>query len=56
MHVRRARCEVGKNVQRVTVMEEFFEKNCCYDVYKEVWDAAVGELLVCKKVPENSSD
>ena len=24
--------------------------------YKEVWEAAVGESLVCKREPENTSD
>ena len=40
-------------------MEEFFERNCCirgYHVYKEVWEAAVGEALVCEREPENASD
>ena len=40
-------------------MEEFFERNCCtrgYHIYKEVWEAAVGEGLVCEREPENASD
>ena len=40
-------------------MEEFFERNCCirgYHAYKEVWEAAVGEALVCEREPENASD
>ena len=27
-----------------------------YNAYKEVWEAAVGESLVCEKEPENASD
>ena len=32
-------------------MEEFFKRNCIrsYHVYKEVWEAVVGETLVYKK-------
>ena len=40
-------------------MEEFFERNCCtrgYHIYKEVWEAVVGEALVCEREPENASD
>ena len=40
-------------------MEEFFKKNCCIrgcHVYKEVWEAAVGEVLVYERDPENTSD
>ena len=40
-------------------MEEFFERKCCiqgYHVYKEVWEVAVGESLVCEREPENASD
>ena len=40
-------------------MEELFEGNCCirgYHVYKEVWEAAVGESLVCEREPKNASD
>ena len=40
-------------------MEELFEGNCCiwgYHVYKEEWEAAVGELLVCEREPKNASD
>ena len=46
-------------MQRVTAMEEFFERNCCireYHVYKEVWETAVGESLVCEREPKNASD
>ena len=37
-------------------MEEF-EITCCirgYHVYKEIWEAAVGEELVCVREPHNS--
>ena len=40
-------------------MEGLFEGNCCirgYHVYKEVWEAAVGESLVCEREPKNASD
>ena len=46
-------------MERVTAMEVFFERKCCirgYHVYKEVWEAVVGEALVCKGEPENSSN
>ena len=38
-----------------------FERNCCirgYHVglYKEIWEAVVGEALVCGREPENASD
>ena len=36
-------------------MEEFFERKCCirgYHVYKEEWEAAVGEVLVCEREPK----
>ena len=39
-------------------MEEF-EITCCiwgYHVYKEIWEAAVGEELVCAREPHNSHD
>ena len=44
--------------ERVTAMEKFFEKNsiCGYHVYKKVWAATVGEVLMCKREPKNSSD
>ena len=44
----------GECAEKVTAMEEFFERNCCirgYHVYKEVWEAPVGKLLVCEKRP-----
>ena len=37
-------------------MEEF-ERTCCirgYHVYKEIWEAAVGEEPVCAREPHNS--
>ena len=45
-------------MERVTAMEKFFERNhiCGYHVYKKVWVATVGEALVCKREPKNSSD
>ena len=39
-------------------MEEF-ERACCirgYHEYKEVWEAAVGEELVCEREPQNAHD
>ena len=44
--------------ERVTAMEKFFEKNCIcgYHVYKKVWAATVGEVLMCEREPKNSSD
>jgi len=39
-------------MERVTVMEEFYEKNHCirgYHVYKVVWEVVVGEALVCER-------
>ena len=46
-------------MEKVTAMKELFEGNCCiqgYHVYKEVWEAAVGESLVCEREPKNASD
>ena len=36
-------------------MEEFFKRNYIrdYHVYKEAWEAVVGEALVCEREPEN---
>ena len=51
--------EQGKKHTEVTAMEEIFERKCCirgYHVYKEVWEAAVEESLVCKREPENASN
>ena len=45
--------------ERVTDMENFFKRNCWiqgYPVYKEIGKAVVGEALVCKREPENTSD
>ena len=47
------------SISHATGMEEFLGRNCCiqgYHVYKEVWEAAVGEALVCEREPENVSD
>ena len=38
---------------------EAFERDCCirgYHVYKEIWQAAIGEELECDKEPDNSCD
>ena len=60
MDVRRGKLEQGEErMERVTSMEEFFERNCSirgYHVYKEVWWTAVRESLVCEREPENASD
>ena len=47
-----------ERTERVTAMEKFFKRNCIcgYQVYKKVWAATVGEVLVCKREPKNSSD
>ena len=45
--------------KKVTAMEEFFGRKCCirgYHIYKEVWEAAVGESLECERDPENASN
>ena len=42
-----------KHREKVTAMEE---RNCCVRGYHEVWEAAVGESLVCKREPKNASD
>ena len=39
-------------------MEEL-KRVCCirgYHVYKEIWEAAAGEVLVCEKEPHNALD
>ena len=39
-------------------MEELIERCCCvrgYHVYKEVWEAAVGEVLICEGEPDSAS-
>lgn len=36
-----------------------YTRACCvrgYHVYQAVWDAAVGEVLVCKREPTNAVD
>ena len=40
-------------------MEEVLERSCCirgYHVYKEVWEASVGEALTCEREPGNAAD
>ncbi len=40
-------------------MSDELERRCCvrgYHVYREVWEAAVGEILVCEREPDNVSD
>ena len=35
------------------------EISCCvrgYHVYKDVWEAAIGEVLVCRREPSNAAD
>ena len=39
-------------------MEEF-ERACCthgFHVFKEIWEAAVGEELACEREPHNAHD
>ena len=39
-------------------MEEY-GRDCCvrgYHVYQEIWEAAVGEVLVCEREPRNVED
>ena len=39
-------------------MEEY-GRDCCvrgYHVYQEIWEAAVGEVLVCEREPRNIED
>ena len=59
MHARRGKLQQGEETYGEAVMEQFFERNGCiwaYHAYKEVWEAAVGESLVCEREPENASD
>ena len=35
---------------------EYFSKIRGYHVYKEIWTAAIGELLLCKREVRNISD
>ena len=40
-------------------MEEVLERSCCirgYHVYKEVWEASVGETLTYEREPGNAAD
>ena len=47
---------------RVTPVEvkSFFERNTCirsyHNVYIKVWDATIGEALVCEGEPKSTSD
>ena len=39
--------------------DDTVERACCvrgYHVYKEIWEAAVGEILVCEREPRNAAD
>ena len=41
------------------MQHETVERACCvhgYHIYKEVWAAAVGEVLVCEREPKNAAD
>ena len=38
---------------------EKYERACCvrgYHVYLEIWEAVVGEVLVCEREPRNTAD
>ena len=38
---------------------EFCERNSCvcgYHIYKDIWDAVIGEELLCERQPDNRSD
>ena len=39
-------------------MEEYTREMCArgYHVYKDIWVAAVGEVLQCEREPSNASD
>ena len=39
--------------------DDTVERACCvrsYHIYKEIWEAAVGEILVCEREPRNAAD
>ena len=39
--------------------DDTVKRTCCvrsYHVYKEIWEAAVGEILMCEKEPRNTAD
>ena len=47
------------NTERESWRMEEFERACCirgYHVYKEVWEAALGEELACEREPHNVHD
>ena len=56
LRVRRGKLEQVRSreecTERVSTSQEFFERNCCiqgyHNVYKEVWEAVVGEALMCE--------
>ena len=38
---------------------EVCERNSCvfgYHIYKDIWDAVIGEELLCEREPDNRSD
>ena len=40
-------------------MMEEFERSCCtqcYQIYEDIWEAAVGEMLACLKEPDSDFD
>ena len=40
-------------------MELEYERACCvheYHVYQKIWEAAVGEVLVCEREPRNTQN
>ena len=43
---------------KVLKMEELSRVSCIrgYHVYKDVWDAAIGEVLVCERETHNVKD
>ena len=47
-----------RNVRRNCHRRVFQRSGCIwgYHAYKDVWEAAVGESLVCEREPENASD
>ena len=39
--------------------DDTIKRTCCvhdYHVYKEIWEAAVGEILMCEREPRNTAD
>ena len=42
-----------------SAIEHVHRRACCvrgYHVYCEIWEAAVGEVLVCEREPQNTMD